>query len=222
MNNSALNASCLLREDGSFGPVADASCRAFDFTIVFEQSFFSIAPAAILIVTAPLRLRRLSKDPAIVAGSDPSRRAKLAAIAAFAALQLSLVAAWAAQPAELGRLRTVSLAAACVSLVGSLAMGGVSYSEHARSPRPSGLLNAYLLVSLALDGAMVRSFWLSGLGTAVCGLVTASFAIKAGIMVLEAVEKRRLLGARRSPEVTSGLYGTGPAVVDDSAAEGGI
>lgn len=209
MNNSAVNASCLLRADSSFGPVASASCRAFDFTITFEQSFFSIVPASLLIIAAPLRLQRLSGHPAVVTGSDPYRLAKLAAIAVFAALQLSLVAVWAAQPAELGRLRTVSLAAACVSLVGSLAMAGVSYAEHVRSPRPSGLLNGYLLVSLALDGAMVRSFWLSGLGRVVCGLVTASFGIKAGMMVLEAVEKRRLLAAGGSPEVTSGLYGRG-------------
>ncbi|KAH8908368.1 multidrug resistance-like protein [Coniochaeta sp. PMI_546] len=210
-NSTSFSTSCYPAADGSFGPVIQGTnCRSFDFTIAFEQYFFSIAPATLLIIAAPLRLRQLSGSPAIV-GGKAFRRTKLAAVAVFAAFQLSLVAVWASQPPSLGHVRTVSLAASCVSFVASLLICGLSYTEHAKTPRPSVLLNAYLLASLVLDGAIVRSFWLSTLSTTLCGLFTASFVVKAAVLVLEAVEKGGFLGGRRapSPEVMSGLYGRG-------------
>lgn len=218
---ASFNAStCLPAADGSFGPaIRGVHCRSFDFTIAFEQYFFSIVPAALLIVAAPLRLKQLSRrrqSPSSVIVSSRGRtfrHAKLAFAAAFAASQLGLVAAWAAQPASLGRVRTVSLAAACVSLVAGVVMVGLSRAEHASgSRRPSALLNTYLLASVVLDGAIVRSLWLSGLVSAgVCGVFTASFALRAGVLVLEAVEEKGLLGGGEgvSPEVVSGLYGRG-------------
>ncbi|OIW30336.1 multidrug resistance-like protein [Coniochaeta ligniaria NRRL 30616] len=204
-NSTTFNTSCFPAADGTFGPVIQGTnCRSFDFTIAFEQYFFSIAPATLLIIAAPLRLKQLSGSPSIVGGGNVFRLTKLAAVAVFAAFQLSL-------PPSLGHVRTVSLAASCVSFVASLLICGLSYAEHARSPRPSVLLNAYLLASLVLDGAIVRSFWLSALSATLCGLFTASFVLKAAVLVLEAVEKGGFLGGRRAsgPEVMSGLYGRG-------------
>ncbi|KAI8627665.1 multidrug resistance-like protein [Xylariaceae sp. FL1651] len=216
-NSTSFNVGCLPTADAAFGPIIGrdddgGNCRSFDFTIAFEQYFFSIAPAVILIIAAPLRLRYLSKSPSLVAGNF-FRLTKVAAIAIFAAFQLSLVAVWAAQSTSLGHIRTVSLAASSVSFVASLLICGLSYTEHARSLRPSFILNAYLLVSLLLDAATVRSFWLSSLSTTLCTLFTISFVLKAGLLVLEAVEKASFIKntshSRSNPEVTSGLYSRG-------------
>jgi len=52
--------------DDRFGPVLDAgklACYGFDFTLVFEESIFSIVPCVILIPLAAARLRRLWSRP---------------------------------------------------------------------------------------------------------------------------------------------------------------
>jgi ATP-binding cassette, subfamily C (CFTR/MRP), member 1 len=217
MSNMTSQAACWPTADASFGPAVQ-DCRGdFDFTIAFEQYLFTILPASLLIVAGPLRLRYLSKlSPVVVASDNLFRLTKLAAVALFSALQLALLALWAAQPAaQLGRVRNVSVAASCVSFVASLMSCVLSYAEHSRSPRPSSILNAYLFVSLLLDGAILRTFWMSDLPTSVRAVFTASFALKACLLVLEAKEKAGLLSGkgggeqRRNPEITSGLYGRG-------------
>lgn len=215
MSNSSSTAACWPTADASFGPVVQ-DCRGdFDFTIAFEQYLFTILPASLLIVAGPLRLRYLSRSPSVVlAGDSLFKLTKLAAVAVFSALQLALLALWAAQPAALlGRVRTVSIAASCVSFVASLVFFVLSYAEHARSPRPSSILNAYLLVSLLLDGAILRTFWMSDLATPVRAVFTALFALKACLLVLEAREKVGFIirneEQQRNPEITSGLYSRG-------------
>lgn len=49
--------SCSPAADNAFGPATAAPCRdTFDFTLAFEQYFFTIVPSAILILAVPLRL----------------------------------------------------------------------------------------------------------------------------------------------------------------------
>lgn len=210
MSGTSPAAGCMPTAHAAFGPVQD--CRQFDFTITFEQYFFSILPAVIFIIAAPFRLKFLSKSPSLVAGRV-FQLWKVGAFVLFAALQLALVALWATQSASLGQTRKASLTASCVSFVASLLLCALSFTEHARSLRPSSLLNAYLLVSLLLDAAILRSFWLSGLSDPICGLFTASFAVKVVLLVLEAVEKGRHVAKKdsdqRNPEATSGLYNRG-------------
>lgn len=216
MSNISSAAACWPTADEGFGPVAQDCRGGFDFTIAFEQYLFSILPASLLILAAPLRLRHLRKLPSVVTGAS-LRNAKLAAAAAFSALQLALLGLWASQPGALGRVRAASAAASGVSFAAGLALCALSRAEHARSPRPSSVLNAYLLVSLLLDGAILRTLWLAGGGTAadpVRGVFTASFALKACLLILEAKEKSAFLVGggeprRRNPEATSGLYSRG-------------
>lgn len=49
--------------DDSFGPtVGNPSCRGgFDFTLLFEDSIFSIAPSALFLLVAPVRVIQLYK-----------------------------------------------------------------------------------------------------------------------------------------------------------------
>ncbi|RFU74209.1 hypothetical protein TARUN_8040 [Trichoderma arundinaceum] len=181
---------CAPTADAAFGPVVDAACRdGFDFTLVFEQSIFVLLPASLLVLVAPLRLFQLR---------------------CLAALQLVLIALWATHNGP-ARLNSVSVAAASVSFASSLMSCALSYLEHVRSLGPSSLLNVFLLVSLLLDAAVLRTVWLS-LSTAasesIRAVLTASFALKAVLLVLEGREKSAHVVGRQTlaPEETSGLY----------------
>ncbi|PNP52062.1 hypothetical protein THARTR1_07271 [Trichoderma harzianum] len=202
---------CAPTADAAFGPVVDAACRdGFDFTLVFEQSIFVLLPASLLVLVAPLRLIQLRKSPIKVV-DHVSRVIKLSVVGCLAALQLVLIALWATHDGP-ARLNSVSVAAACVSFASSLMSCALSYFEHGRSLGPSSLLNVFLLVSLLLDAAVLRTVWLS-LSTAAASasiraVLTASFGLKAALLVLEAREKSGHVVGRQTlaPEETSGLY----------------
>ncbi|KAM0247924.1 hypothetical protein ACHAP5_003708 [Fusarium lateritium] len=199
---------CISSTDTSFGPFVGPECRdGFDFTLVFEQSILVLLPAALLLILAPIRLSRLRNVPVKVAGRR-LRTVKLALIALLAVLHLVLVVLWATRPSDT-RLDRVSIAAACVSFASSLMSCVLSCVEHAKSPRPSSLLNVYLAVSLLLDVALLRTLWLVPMDTAIPAVFTAAFALKAILVVLEGWSKAPYLIAgsgTHSPEVTAGLY----------------
>lgn len=144
----------------------------------------------------------------------------------LAMLQLALVALWATRPGPVSRVTNISIAASCISCASSLMSCALSYAEHGKSLRPSSLLNVFLLVSLLLDAALLRTLWLTAIvNGAIRAVFSASFGVKAVLVVLEAVEKSRfLLGSSgeecrardnararvrddTAPEETSGLYG---------------
>ena len=53
---------CTSGADDRFGPAVHGCRENFDFTLLFEQSFFSILPCAIFLLIVPLRLRKLSNS----------------------------------------------------------------------------------------------------------------------------------------------------------------
>jgi ATP-binding cassette, subfamily C (CFTR/MRP), member 1 len=69
MMNVSAALPCLPSADSVFGPVVDGCRDNFDFTIAFEQYFFSIVPSAILLLAAPVRLRILSGKSRRVGGN---------------------------------------------------------------------------------------------------------------------------------------------------------
>ena len=53
-------------EDDTFGPVL-YNCRDnFDFTLLFKQTFLSIAPSSVFIVLATIRITYLFRRPRII------------------------------------------------------------------------------------------------------------------------------------------------------------
>lgn len=64
MNNSV----CLLDADYTFGPRVDPSCRTFDFTLLFEQSIFSIGPAALFLLVSTARFWTLKSKSRVAQG----------------------------------------------------------------------------------------------------------------------------------------------------------
>lgn len=69
--------SCSPVADNVFGPQVTTDCRSFDFTLLFEQSFFSIGPSVALLIAAPVRIFLLHGTTAKVAGG-PYQKFKLA------------------------------------------------------------------------------------------------------------------------------------------------
>lgn len=109
-------------------------------------------------------------------------------------------------------LRNYFVAGAALDAVATLCMAALSFVDHARSPRPSILLNLYLPVKLLLDIAQTRTLWLASRSHSdevFSQLFTAATALLAASMVLEAIRKRSWLQwdmSTRSPEETVGLY----------------
>jgi len=87
----------------------------------------------------------------------------------------------------------------------------LSLYEHSHSLRPSTLLSTYLLVSLLLDAAQLRTKWLSGPHSAYTKVLSASTAMKAALVTLETWEKKAWLPTDDlpSPEATSGIINRG-------------
>lgn len=52
--------------DRAFGPQVAVSCRAFDFTLYFEDTVFAILPTAALLLLLPLPLGFLLRNPKVV------------------------------------------------------------------------------------------------------------------------------------------------------------
>ncbi|KAH6626589.1 ABC transporter type 1, transmembrane domain-containing protein [Chaetomium sp. MPI-SDFR-AT-0129] len=215
--------------DDAFGP-AVRGCRGdFDFTLHFEQVFFTLLPASLFVVVSLARMVHLWRKRVMVGGVW-LRCGKMIAISTYAALQLVLLVLATTSPSE---WFTLSTAASSLALVAALLTLPLSYFEHARAPRPSMLLHAYLTVTLLLDIAQARTVWLAGFSPtemAYARAFTAAVVVKAVILLLEGQSKTRWIrwidqpgtcacindtdtkqetADHHSPEETSGLYGLG-------------
>ncbi|EQK97493.1 ABC transporter [Ophiocordyceps sinensis CO18] len=196
-------------DDASFGPTINGCRGNFDFTLLFEQSFFSILlPWASLLSAARLSIL-LSRRTRQVSGTR-FQLGKLAAIACYGAVQAALLVFWARTGVYGSR---TSLAAAVLSFVDVFALAALSWFEHGYSPRPSTLINIHLLLSVLFDAVQARTLWLKDSGNALPALFTASLGIKIGLFALESLEKDSFLPPRwrdRSPEDKSGVFSRGP------------
>ncbi|KAE8411413.1 P-loop containing nucleoside triphosphate hydrolase protein [Aspergillus pseudocaelatus] len=129
--------------------------------------------------------------------------------ALLAILHLILIALWAIPTAN----RTqASIAANVVLTVGTLFLGILSYAEHNYSVRPSLLLGIYLSITLLFDIAKTRTLWLRDLAEInriIAILTSVAVGVKALLLLLETVEKRRILKdvyAKYPPEATGGIF----------------
>lgn len=76
-----------------------------------------------------------------------------------------------------------------MAVVETLAIGALSYFEHVKSTKPSVLLNSYLVLTIILDIALTRSFWIRNGIDAIAGVFTVSLICKAVLLVLEETPK---------------------------------
>ncbi|KAK7752800.1 hypothetical protein SLS62_005142 [Diatrype stigma] len=185
--------------------------KDFDFTIQFEQLFFSIIPSVLFIVTSLWRTASQVRKPAVV-NAPLFQLIKLGAIISYVGLELSLLVL-----AAIGsfHVTSFSITASALNLVAALFMITLSFVDHSRSPRPSVLLNGYLFLTLLLDIAQARTLFLLSddkSGRTYSSIFCASIAVKVGILLLEAKQKSKWVPwdeKQHSPEETSNIFSLG-------------
>ncbi|KAJ4863834.1 ABC transporter domain-containing protein [Trichoderma breve] len=196
--------------DGFFGPAvwADGCRGGFDFTLSFEESILSTLPAALFLLLSIPRAFYLLRTP------DKAKRRsaytpKLIASSAYAGIQVGALAIVASSRLINTRF---SLAAAILNLIAACCIVLLSHIEHVKSIRPSFLLTSYLFTSLLFDAARLRTEWLLSVNVAYAAVLSTSTALKLALLVLENVEKRRILvdsSKEPSTESTSGPFNRG-------------
>ncbi|KAI9932592.1 hypothetical protein ASPWEDRAFT_101029 [Aspergillus wentii DTO 134E9] len=197
-------------ENNSFGPTV-SDCRGnFDFTKTFEDIFFAIVPAVLFLLAACLRIEYLRRQPRIVQGIS-YQILKLILLVAYFALQLSRAIVLALHDAS-----RLTVWATALTVVGAAAMIALSLLEHTRSPRPSTLLAAFLLLTVLFDVVLTRTSWLGSLQpwqTIDARIQTAAVALKVVILMAESKTKeKRIINwstEDHGPEETTGIISLG-------------
>ncbi|KAF2241163.1 putative ABC multidrug transporter [Trematosphaeria pertusa] len=187
--------------------------KEFDFSLQFEQLFFSIVPSALFIVASSWRTLSQARKPKMV-HAPTFQYIKLGAITAYVCLALALVVLAAVSHVHVS---SMFMAAVVLRVVAVLLMMALSAVEHSRNPRPSTLLTTYLCLTLLLDAAQARTLFLSSTSHServYSGIFCAAVALKAGILVLEARQKASWVRwnndeKEHSPEETSGIFSLG-------------
>ncbi|GJN86671.1 hypothetical protein PLIIFM63780_010252 [Purpureocillium lilacinum] len=172
--------------DAAFGPQLTGQ---FDFTLLFEHSVLSIGPSLVILLVSSARVALLSKSLPIFRTSS-LLWTKLAALCTLLGLQLAILALWSTSPSSVNT--RAAIAAAALSAVVDLAIGGLVYAEHRRSYSPSTLLSLYLSATILVDIANVRSLFLRRNLDTIGAVSTAALALKLLILVLEEVPKRNV------------------------------
>ncbi|KAL4960800.1 putative ABC multidrug transporter [Aspergillus stella-maris] len=183
----------------------------FDFNLQFESLFFSIIPSVLFIPLSLWRTLARVRKPVVV-NAPGLQFIKTGAIIIYAGLELSLLILAALGSFQISRM---FIASSVLQLISALLMLTVSTVDHSRSPRPSTLLNSYLVLTLLLDIARARTQFLSSdqsSETTYSGIFCASVGLKTAIFLLEACQKAKWVtwdAKKHSPEETSGILSLG-------------
>ncbi|RDW93046.1 ABC transporter, integral membrane type 1 [Aspergillus mulundensis] len=193
--------------DAAFGPRVDTTCRAFDFTLTFEDALLSCLPAALFLLFIPLQLYRLWKQARLVQRSA-LLAAKLGSLGALLICQLVFLIQRQLHSSALRD--TLSLPADILELLAIVFAGILSYIHHCRSIRPSTLLVLFLSARSLLGIARVRTLWLVADPSGAAVPFTVGFAITLLCTILESTGKASSLVAVEKPPATpepfSGLW----------------
>ncbi|CEJ89530.1 hypothetical protein VHEMI05371 [[Torrubiella] hemipterigena] len=190
--------------DSSFGPQLDGQS---DFTLLFEQTIFTILPSSVLLVIGAVYLYQLSLRPVQVQ-TGLLLWLKLSFLFLFLATELAGAILWSV-------LRTfdsdASLAAVVLKCFAATGVAFVLFAEHRRSPRSSALIGLYLFIAILLDIVKARSYYRRP-GLSSLGIVTIISAVsKMVLLVLEEMSKKSLLKSEKlqselGPECAGGLF----------------
>ncbi|KAL2867379.1 P-loop containing nucleoside triphosphate hydrolase protein [Aspergillus lucknowensis] len=198
---------CVATADAAFGPRVSVACRAFDFTVYFENLFFACVPAALFLLCCPVSARLLWREP---------RRIKRSS--GLICKLVFLLALWACSIGFLVERRlgsptirnNASLAADVLEVVAVAGAGGLSYMHHCHSIRPSTLLALFLSARSLLTIARVRTLWLIGRATSEAIFLTLGLVFTICSLVLESLGKEAALISTAlkpaTPEPFSGFW----------------
>ncbi|KAI0503440.1 putative ABC multidrug transporter [Xylaria bambusicola] len=202
---------CSNTNDQSFGPGVIGCRDDFDFTVRFEQLFFSLTPCALFILLSIGRIIALARH-SIVVEARYLWLSKLGATISYTLIELVLLVLTSTGSSSTSRF---AISASSLRIVAAVCMIPLSSLENNRCPRPSVLLGAYLLITILLDIAQVRTFWLASstqLEIVYAAVFTTALGMKLVVALLEAQKKTRWVRwdkSSHSPEETSGIYSLG-------------
>ncbi|RKL32009.1 hypothetical protein BFJ70_g9331 [Fusarium oxysporum] len=120
-------------------------------------------------------------------------------IAIYASLQTALLVLWCRQNST-----NTAIAEPVLGLIESFALAALSFVEHRNSKKPSKLIGTFLVVTIILDIALVRTFWIRSMRT-IAAVFTASFVIKTILLILEETPKSLLNEKEKIHETSSGV-----------------
>ncbi|CEI66013.1 unnamed protein product [Fusarium venenatum] len=171
--------------DSKFGP---HRVGVFDFTILFEQSILSLLPTAVFLLVVPLRLFVLrNNERAVVLGT--LLWIKL----------VTLIVLWSRESST-----EIAIAEPVFGFVESIALVTLIFFEHKNSRKPSKIVGGYLAVTIILDIALVRTFWIRSIW-AIAAVFTCSLALKATLLILEEWPKLLVREQHKIRETSSGV-----------------
>ncbi|POR39545.1 ABC transporter [Tolypocladium paradoxum] len=177
--------------------------------VTFEESIMSILPSACFLLLVLVQLTRLFTRKSVVVKPSRLFTAKVIAVTLYVSLRPVVIALWATSSYPTTR---ISVASSTLELCAALALLIISPLAHRKSPRPSFIIEPYLVVTVLLDAVRARTAWLVGDIDAVAAALTASITVKVILLTLEATSKRHMLvhtHRHLSPEATSGFFGRG-------------
>ncbi|KAH8900775.1 P-loop containing nucleoside triphosphate hydrolase protein [Thozetella sp. PMI_491] len=208
---AAVSGGCPANADDQFGPRVDTACRSFDFTLLFEDAFFGMLPAALFLLMLPIRLRGLRKASVKVM-SYRLAVWKLSLLAALFVLHLINLAFGLQTSGVHSRL---VLPAGLLNAAAILAATAQSFMEDQKSLNPSDMLVIYFSLSTILAIPRLRSLWLipSELSQKLLGqrvIWTILFALTVLIVLVESAAKNKWLRPayrNATAEQTIGFWG---------------
>ena len=199
---------CPAHADRCFGPQVDPICRSFDFTQFFEEGVFGVATSSLFLIASFGRILQLQKRHPC----DPPSAVRIFCGVVFtclAALSLTLLLLWASGQSSQTR---ATLPAAALTFVDILVLFGLSCMESSKFFRPPVLVASHLFLSVLLDIARARTYWLSGTSDAISAIFVAAIIIKAVALALESCPLQTLCGYHSSAvalEQAAGIFGLG-------------
>jgi hypothetical protein len=196
---------CYITDEDRFGPAVNNCAHDFDFTLLFEEVFFSIVLSAFFIPVIAATLF-YSRQQVVKLRTGWIVIGKLTAHVVHVLLQIILVAFWAI---PITPKTHASLAAASLAAVVAIGLAYQSHREHFQSVRPSKTICLYFFFSLLLDIPRSRSlFMIHGLkGIPIVFIICMGSRVV--VLVLEAIEKRPWVLPQfleKSPETTAGPF----------------
>ncbi|KAJ9151149.1 putative Multidrug resistance-associated protein [Pleurostoma richardsiae] len=149
------HSACPPGSDAGFGPRVDINCRSFDFTLLFEDAFFQVLPAALFLLLLPARLQYLRTTP-VKLQSYRLAIWKLLLLGLLFVLHV-LFMAFHVRTSVLST--SVSLTSDILGIVAVFAAAVHSFMEDQRSVAPSDILVLYFSASTTLAIPRLRSLW---------------------------------------------------------------
>nr|AMM63163.1 AniL [Aspergillus nidulans NRRL 8112] len=194
---------CDIRVQDTFGPQVSGCYEDFDFTLLFEESILYFPPLLIATSVALLRIWQLRSTENLLKRSGLLSVLKPLCWAIFVLLGLAHLVLSSVLKTSTTRLSNAAIA---IGFVASPIFAWLSFWEHARSLRPSTILNVYLLGTIPMDAARARTLFRIPGNSAIASIFTTIVVCKAVLLVVEAIEKQRLLLDRGwAPEETAGI-----------------